>query len=281
MQSTLDSPRPSETIYHDDDERANGKQYRRLNTRNQTAMKLSTQDENYFRVFARLAHDKQARLEDYYIMIQRSDRDERGAVTTLRTDELHGLSLARDHIQRDETCLIVGCGCGVEASWLIANSITNVTGLDISESVLATCEKLTGIKTVCGDMRKTGLPDQSYDVVLTHRSLHHLFYPFQALEEFSRIAKKKVLILNEPVRSALKVAVRLLTNTPIISGANIYEYQFDREDVHRYMAFNGFKLAETIRYWETTQSTCSNWLLNCFSRGIGNRFSAIYERFGS
>ena len=243
-------------------------------------MKLSTRDENYFRVFAQLAHEKQARLEDYYIMIQRSDRDEQGGVTTLRTAELHGLSFARDHIHRDETCLIVGCGCGVEASWLITNNITGITGLDISESVLATCKKLTGIRTVCGDMRKTGLPDQSYDVVLTHRSLHHLFYPFQALEECSRIAKKKVLILNEPVRSILKVAVRRITKASIISGANIYEYQFDPEDVHRYMAFNGFRLAETIRYWETTQSTGSNWLLNCFSRGIGNRFSAVYERFG-
>lgn len=243
-------------------------------------MNLSIQDEDYFRAFAQSAHNKEARLEDYYVMIQRSDRDERGGVTTLRPAELHGLSLARDHIQRDETCLILGCGCGVEASWLIANGIRNITGLDISESMLATCEKLTGIKTVCGDMRKTGLPDQSYDVVLTHRSLHHLFYPFETLEEFSRIAKKKVLILNEPVQSALKVAVRLLRKTPIISGANIYEYQFVPDDVHRYMAFNGFRLVETIRYWETTQGTYSNWLLNSFSRGIGNRFSTVYERFG-
>lgn len=242
-------------------------------------MKLSTQDEDYFRVFAQLAYKKQARLEDYYIEIQQSDRDKRGGVTTLRPAELHGLSLARDHIQRDDSCLILGCGCGVEAAWLIANGITNITGLDISESVLATCKKLTGIKTICGDMRNTGLQDRSYDAVLTHRSLHHLFYPFQALEEFSRIAKKKVLILNEPVRSALKVAVRLLTKAPIISDANIYEYQFTPEDVHRYMAFNSFRLAKTIRYWETSQSTRSNWLLNCFTRGIGNRFAALYERF--
>jgi ubiquinone/menaquinone biosynthesis C-methylase UbiE len=179
----------------------------------------------------------------------------------------------------NDTCLVLGCGCGVEAGWLLANGVKNVTGLDVAEGLLATCEKTLGIKTIRGDMRKTGLPDKAYDVVITHRSLHHMVYPFHALEEFARIARRKVMVLDEPVRSWLKAAVRRFRKERIISAANIYEYQFVREDVHRYMAFNGFEIAATARYGETMQSLGSNRLLNAFGHRAGNRFSAIYRRF--
>lgn len=241
-------------------------------------MKMLHEDKKYFSDFARRAREEQARLEDYYILIQRDHRNEKGGATTLRPTELYGLTLARAHIQPEESCLILGCGCGVEAGWLLAHGIKNVSGLDVSEGVLATCEKTLGIKTIRGDMRKTGLPDRSYDVVLTHRSLHHLFYPFQGLEEFARIARRKVMILDEPVRSWLKIAIRRLRKERVISAANIYEYQFVREDVHRYMAFNGFDLAATLRYWETMKGPLTNCMLNAFGRCVGNRFSAIYRR---
>jgi len=242
---------------------------------------MLAEDRKYFEDFARLAHEQQARLEDYYIQIQRSLRNEKGGVTSLRPNELHGLQLALAHIQPDESCLILGCGCGVEAGWLLANGVKNLTGLDVAEGLLATCEKTLGIKTIRGDMRKTGLPEKAFDVVITHRSLHHMFYPFQALEEFARISRRKVMILDEPVRSWLKATFRRFSKERIISAANIYEYQFVREDVHRYMAFNGFEVAATSRYWETMQSLKANRLLNAFAPRAGNRFSAIYRRFGA
>jgi len=241
-------------------------------------MKLLPADEQYFREFALQAKAQNVRLEDYYMLIQKSQRNEKGGVISLSPNETQGLNLALQFVQAEDSCIILGCGCGVEASWLLAHGIQNITGLDVAESVLAVCRKNLGIKTVCGDMRKTDLPDQSYDIVLSHRSLHHLFYPFQALEEMARLARKRVSILNEPVRSGVKTVARRLKKARIISAANIYEYQFDREDVHRYMAFNGFRLVSTSRYWETVQSRFVNRLLNALGRSLGNRFSAIYER---
>ncbi len=242
-------------------------------------MELLGEDKQYFEEFAVRAREQQARMEDYYIQIQRSHRNEKGGVTALRPNEQQGLQLALKHIQPEESCLILGCGCGVEAGWMLERGIKNITGLDVAEGLLATCEKTLGIKTVRGDMRKTGLPDKSYDVIITHRSLHHMFYPFQALEEFARIARRKVMILDEPVWSLLKVAVRRFRKERVISAANIYEYQFLREDVHRYMAFNGFKVLATERYWETVNSPTTNRILNLLGRPAGNRFSAIYTRF--
>lgn len=241
-------------------------------------MAMSPEDSQYFRDFAEAARARELSLADYYIAIQRSHRNERGGVTVILPTELHGLELARAHLQPQDSCLIMGCGNGVEASWLLANGIRNLTGLDIAEALLVTCEKTLGIKTVRADMRQTGLPEQSYDVVMTHRSLHHLFYPFQCFEELARVARKRVMLLNEPVRSALKTAIRAWKKQRIISAANIYEYQFDRDDVHRYMAFNGFRLVKAIRYWEVCKGPLTNRLLNAFGRPAGNRFSAIYER---
>ncbi len=237
-------------------------------------------DEQYFRNFAPNARTAGVALEDHYMLIQKSLRNEKGGVSEMRSNELHGLQLALTFMGPNDTSIVLGCGNGSEAGWLIQHGIdkSRLTGLDIAEALLANCEKNLGIKTVCGDMRKTGLPDKSYDNVITHRSLHHLFYPFNSLEEYGRIARKRVMILNEPVRSRLKTATRVVKKQRLISAANIYEYQFDRDDVHRYMAFNGFKLAKAIRYWEVPRSVGLNRILNVLARPFGNRFSAIYER---
>ena len=172
----------------------------------------------------------------------------------------------------------MGCGAGVEVDYLRRNGCTDVTGLDISENLLRKCEADFGIKTVKADMRSTGLPDKSFDIVLSCRSLHHMFYPYETLEEMARLAKEMVWIVAEPAKSKVKEIPRKLAGKRIISGANIYEFQFDLDDVSRYMAFNGMEEVVKWRFWESSaQRAPICKMLNRVVPFIGNRFAAVYR----
>lgn len=217
-------------------------------------------------------------MQDHYLVIQKVQRNEKGGVHTLAPHELHGIRLAKEHIAPEESCLIMGGALAGRPRGCLARAAAKPSCLDISQGLLDICAKELGIKTLCADMCATGLPNRAFDVVVTHRSLHHLFYPFTGLEEIARVVRRKVIIINEPVHSGFKSAVRSLCGRRIISDAAIYEYQLNVDDVSRYMIFSGFRPAAVIRYWETTKGSLLNTLLNAGLRGAGNRFTAVYQR---
>lgn len=209
--------------------------------------------------------------EDHYIRIQRGHT---GATNILSAREKIGFEFVIQHLGKSDRCLIMGCGGGAEAEFLVHRGFNNVTGLDVDPECLRLCAENLNIDTICGDMRATNLPDDSFDVVLCHRSLHHMFNPFPVLEEFARIASRKVAIINEPVKSFAKKAIAKCTNRRLISGANIYEYQFDIDDVHRYNYFFGLHLVECKRYWESACGLAVCKLLNGVGLSwAGNRFA--------
>jgi len=89
-----------------------------------------------------------------------------------------------------------GCGPGsyVRAVSEIVGESGRVHALDIHplavESVKKIAEKhhLTNVETILSDC-KTGLPDESTDVVLLYDTFHDLFNPKEVLEELNRILK--------------------------------------------------------------------------------------------
>jgi ubiquinone/menaquinone biosynthesis C-methylase UbiE len=189
------------------------------------------------------------------------------------------MKMARDYMQRDDSILVVGCGVGYEVGWFQEHGFRHITGLDVSPERLEVCASRYGIPTICADMTQTGLPDTNFDHVLTRQSLHHLFYPFHALEELARIARRSVIIISEPARTWFKETYRRLFGHRIISGANIYEYQFPEQDLHRYMAFNGFELVRCRRYLEMPQIPWPvHELASALAPMLRNRFTTIYER---
>jgi hypothetical protein len=50
------------------------------------------------------------------------------------------------------------------------------------------------------------------------------------------------------------------------------------DDVYRYVAFNGFRPAGCIRYWEIARRSSLVNTLNLVAESFGNRFTAVYER---
>lgn len=238
---------------------------------------MHSHDEASYRRFAAIARSLGRTLEQHYALMQAEQRDAEGAVPSIAAHERRGLDIALPYIGTDDTVLVLGCGAGAELDYLKRAGRTRLTGLDISPRLVEEAGQKHGVPTVLGDMARTGLADRSFDVVLCHRALHHLFYPFNALEEMARLARKTVLIVDEPARAAVKIAARKLLRQPVLSAAGIYEYQFAPDDVLRYMGFNGFACARLQRYWETANGL-ANTAGNILAPFVGNRFVAIFQR---
>jgi len=95
----------------------------------------------------------------------------------------------------DETChvLDVGCGTGGNAAYLVERYGCRVTGVDISEIMVARAqERKEGhpmgdrMRFLAGDAYRLGFPDESFDVVLTVFVSQFLELE-QAFSEFSRV----------------------------------------------------------------------------------------------
>lgn len=89
-----------------------------------------------------------------------------------------------------------GCGPGgyvLPAAELVGKS-GRIYALDIHPLAIqaiqsiASKNQLTNVKTICSDC-KTGLPDNSVDVVLLYDTLHTLSDPERVLEELHRVLK--------------------------------------------------------------------------------------------
>jgi SAM-dependent methyltransferase len=238
---------------------------------------LNSLDIEYFKSFRKDAEKKGISLENHYLEIQVGTS---GATEKESDENDPALTPCNAFLDPALRYLVLGCGAGAEIGWLKGKGCHNITGLDICPELLSHCEKRYGIKTILGDMRDTGITSGGFDVVLTHRSLHHMFYPFSAMEEMARISSKMVMILNEPRRILWKQAAGNMMGKRIISGACIYEYQFNVDDVDRYMMFSGFKPCNVTFFWESgiRHQAIYRFLSHALPL-FGNRFSAIYEKF--
>jgi len=243
---------------------------------------MHPEDAVYFARFAEDARRANLSLEDYYIQIQMdTHRDPQGIRSNLKPQKTVGLRLACRYMGSEDSILVTGAGVGHEVEWLQQAGFSRVTALDISAERMELCRRRLGIETICADMRRTGLADRCYDHVLTRQSLHHLFYPYRALEELARIARCTVSIVSEPARTWFKETYRRALRRRVISRVQIYEYQFPVQDVDRYMAFNGFGLELRRLHLESARVPYALHQALSIVPFIRNRFTAVYRRFSS
>ena len=82
------------------------------------------------------------------------------------------------------------CGSGPTTAWLLERG-ANVTGLDVSDSAVQSYEdRWPGCRGIRASIFESGLPAESFDMVIVQAGLHHLHPRLDdALEEIFRILK--------------------------------------------------------------------------------------------
>jgi len=98
--------------------------------------------------------------------------------------------------QIDDKVLDVACGPGIIACEF-ANKVNHVTGIDITPAMIEEAKnlqierKLSNIDWKVGDVARLPFGDDSFSLVVTRYSFHHLIEPKQVLEEMKRVCKPK------------------------------------------------------------------------------------------
>jgi len=92
-------------------------------------------------------------------------------------------------IKKGDKVLDMGGGTGRLAREIAKKFQTEVTVLDISESMLKNAKKYPFLKTILGNMEKTDFPSDSFDVIVCADAIHHFKNPEKTFSEMRRILK--------------------------------------------------------------------------------------------
>ncbi|MBJ6725904.1 class I SAM-dependent methyltransferase [Geomesophilobacter sediminis] len=94
----------------------------------------------------------------------------------------------------DDTVLDVACGPGIVASEFARRSKA-VTGIDLTPAMIEQAKRhqqeqgLTNLAWELGDIGRLPFADDSFSIVVTRYSFHHLLHPAQALAEMIRVCR--------------------------------------------------------------------------------------------
>jgi SAM-dependent methyltransferase len=77
---------------------------------------------------------------------------------------------------QDKRVLDLGCGYGWHCQYAVEHGAKSVTGVDISEKMLAVAREKTAerIQYICTPIEDAQFPDQSFDVVISSLAFHYL-----------------------------------------------------------------------------------------------------------
>lgn len=130
--------------------------------------------------------------------------------------------------------LNICCGHGFELDYLSQLSV-NVLLADISPNSLRkalTKAKKMGIQAeaLCCDAENLPLRDGSFDLVLTHHSLHHLASPMAGVEEMVRVSNSRIAFF-EPAKGLMRSLVRASGLKPSVEESGNSVYEFSRKEV--------------------------------------------------
>jgi len=213
----------------------------------------------------------------YHAEAQAQARDRHGGAQDLAAHERRGVELAASHIDAGETCLVAGCGAGAEIAALRELGVAGLHGLEISPVLARRCAERFDIDVAAGDMAAPPFAPRSFDVVITHRSLHHMLHPYQSLEALAALARRTVIVADEPVASIIKRMRDLLRGNRLVADDASWEFQFEPAMLARHMGYAGFEPVAAARYWETTRPG-NDRLANALSRRLGNRLTMVFRR---
>jgi ubiquinone/menaquinone biosynthesis C-methylase UbiE len=120
-----------------------------------------------------------------------------------------GILVKLSEVCREDTVLDVACGPGMVACEF-ARHAGHVTGVDITPAMIVQAEKrqrelnLQNLRWKVGDAVPLPFADNSFSLVITRYSFHHLLAPEKALSEMIRVCRPggRVMVADVAVESA-------------------------------------------------------------------------------
>ncbi|NHI04388.1 hypothetical protein DYY67_1246 [Candidatus Nitrosotalea sp. TS] len=97
-------------------------------------------------------------------------------------------------VTKDDTVLDVACGSGL-VSCALAGIVNHVTGIDITPAMieqaklLQNSKKLENLTWKIGDVTSLPFENDSFSLVITRYSFHHMMDPISVLSEMKRVCK--------------------------------------------------------------------------------------------
>lgn len=160
----------------------------------------------------------------------------------------------RDVLKDVKSVLDVGCGTGF-LSLIIAGMGKDVVGLDISEGMLRVAvdnAKKKGLRVnfKLGDAENLPFKDDSFDAVICRHLIWTLPNPEKAIEEFVRVARKKIVIIDgkwsdNSIKSRLRRCLgRMLIG--IYERRNPFKNFHYRKEINENLPFYGGVCSEEI-----------------------------------
>src|SRR5208283_2567962 len=93
-----------------------------------------------------------------------------------------------------DNMLDVGCGDGEDAE-LMLKYFKKIEGIDIAENPVWNEHRKENLILKKADAENLGYPDNSFDTVIEKDVLHHVSDPEKALKEMTRVARKRVILI--------------------------------------------------------------------------------------
>jgi len=137
----------------------------------------------------------------------------------------------------------LGCGDGY-LSYLLAKSGLQVTAVDLSQNRLMKFQKVAqkfGIRQIQTDITQTGLPDESFDLVVCSEVLEHILAYEKVLKEAHRLLRRQGhLIVTVPYKETLKVIICPHCLKPFYQDGHLH--RFDRKNLAQKLQESGFEV---------------------------------------
>ena len=161
-------------------------------------------------------------------------------------------------LQRSETVLDVACGTGVTTRLAKAavGHEGRVAGLDINASMLAKAREIAGatdIEWIKSDVVDTGLPSDTYDVIISQHGYHYFPDKPEALKEFRRLLKTGGRLAfsiwdgHSPYTTALCAAVERHISTEVAAKQRAQRQTPTADALRSQMSEAGFTNVKVLR----------------------------------
>jgi len=147
--------------------------------------------------------------------------------------------------QRYSRVANICAGHGFELEFLSKFS-SSILAVDISWKSLRLAldrARELGLKVdaICADAENLPLRDNSFDLVFTHQSLHHLPHPRHGQEELLRVSRNRVAFF-EPAKGITRTVFTSLGIKPKVEESGNFVYEFDRKSVEEFCANENVRL---------------------------------------